>query len=405
MILSGREAILTVDDVTEKLREAVCSSKELQNVAVRGELLGFKRHTSGHSYFTILGRETRVACVLFRSNASSIVMWPKDGDEVLVRGRLDIYGARGSYQIYATTLLPLGEGAKARAKELLMNQLTAEGLFDIRHKRPLPPFPSKVAVITSPTGAALQDVVKISSTRYPAASIVVVPSLMQGLGAPAEIASAFSRCARLRDVSLVMLVRGGGNRDDLDTFDNEQVVRAVRSCPVPVITGLGHQIDKTMADMAADATAPTPSGAAERVFPDSRELTSYLNGSARSMSSHIDKILNNTFYNLDNNERRLIFNITKGVYQPASDFIENTYAAMAGTMNYRINEAEARLASTAAALQSASPLTVLSRGYAICRNEAGEMLKDAASVKERDIIAVQLRDGLIDAAVRKVVVK
>ncbi len=258
-----KDAVFTVDEVTNKIREAIYASGELQNISVKGELLGCKKHSSGHASFTVIGAEARISCVLFRSNASSVILWPKDGDEVLVRGRVDVYGARGSYQIYATTLLPLGEGAKARAREILFKQLTAEGLFDIRHKRPLPSFPRKVALITSPTGAAVQDVIKIASIRYPASELLVIPSLMQGAAASSEIKEAFSKCAALQDISLVMLVRGGGSRDDLDTFDSEEVVRAVRSCPVPVITGLGHQIDKTLSDLAADAYAPTPSGAAE----------------------------------------------------------------------------------------------------------------------------------------------
>ena len=175
-----KDAVFTVDEVTNKIREAIYASGDLQNISVKGELLGFKKHSSGHAYFTVIGAEARISCVLFRSNASSVILWPKDGDEVLVRGRVDVYGARGSYQIYATTLLPLGEGAKARAREILFKQLTAEGLFDIRHKRPLPSFPRKVALITSPTGAAVQDVIKIASIRYPASELLVIPSLMQG---------------------------------------------------------------------------------------------------------------------------------------------------------------------------------------------------------------------------------
>ena len=169
------DSIVSVDEATGQLREAICSAKNLQNLSIRGELLGFKRHSSGHVHFTLLGKETRISCVIFRSNASSIISWPKDGDEVLVRGRVDVYGARGTYQIYATTLLPL---AKARAKEMLKNKLNAEGLFDIRNKRALPQFPQKVAIITSPTGAAVQDVIKIASLRYGASRLIVIPSLM-----------------------------------------------------------------------------------------------------------------------------------------------------------------------------------------------------------------------------------
>lgn len=400
--MTEKDPVLSVDDVTNKIREAVCGSPDLQSIAVRGELLGFKRHTSGHAYFTILGKESRIACVLFRSNASQILRWPKDGDEVLVRGRLDVYGARGSYQIYASALLPLGEGAKARAKEMLKNRLTLEGLFDIRHKRPLPSFPKRVALITSPTGAALQDVIKISGIRYPSADLIVIPSLMQGMTSPQEIVAAFGKCGRIHDLSLVMLVRGGGNRDDLDAFDDEQVVRSLRSCPVPVVTGLGHQIDSTLSDLAADFAAPTPSGAAERVFPDSRELLAFLTGSARSMSAHMQKRIARASGATEDARRRMIFALAKGRLQPAEDYLSSAESTMTAAVVYRLNEAEARLGASAAALQSASPLAILTRGYAICRDGEGIVVRDAASLSQGQSINIQMRDGFVGAMVKEV---
>ncbi|MCK9340580.1 MAG: exodeoxyribonuclease VII large subunit [Synergistaceae bacterium] len=394
-----KDAVFTVDEVTNKIREAIYASGELQNISVKGELLGFKKHSSGHAYFTVIGAEARISCVLFRSNASSVILWPKDGDEVLVRGRVDVYGARGSYQIYATTLLPLGEGAKARAREILFKQLTAEGLFDIRHKRPLPSFPRKVALITSPTGAAVQDVIKIASIRYPASELLVIPSLMQGAAASSEIKEAFSKCAALQDISLVMLVRGGGSRDDLDTFDSEEVVRAVRSCPVPVITGLGHQIDKTLSDLAADAYAPTPSGAAERVFPDSKELTAYLKSSMRSMNAHINKRAAKISSDLTDSKRRLLFSITRGVYIPASEFLNNARSSLSSNITYKLSEAEAKLSSAAGTLNNLSPLSVMSRGFTVCRDAEGNMIKDASSLSEKQRVGIFFRDGKAEAEV------
>lgn len=394
-----KDAVFTVDEVTNKIREAIYASGELQNISVKGELLGFKKHSSGHAYFTVIGAEARISCVLFRSNASSVILWPKDGDEVLVRGRVDVYGARGSYQIYATTLLPLGEGAKARAREILFKQLTAEGLFDIRHKRPLPSFPRKVALITSPTGAAVQDVIKIASIRYPASELLVIPSLMQGAAASSEIKEAFSKCASLQNISLVMLVRGGGSRDDLDTFDSEEVVRAVRSCPVPVITGLGHQIDKTLSDLAADAYAPTPSGAAERVFPDSKELAAYLKSSMRSMNAHINKRAAKISSDLTDSKRRLLFSITRGVYIPASEFLNNARSSLSSNITYKLSEAEAKLSSAAGTLNNLSPLSVMSRGFTVCRDAEGNMIKDASSLSEKQRVGIFFRDGKAEAEV------
>ncbi len=397
-----KDAIFTVDEVTNKIREAIYASGELQNISVKGELLGFKKHSSGHAYFTIIGAEARISCVLFRSSASSVILWPKDGDEVLVRGKVDVYGARGSYQIYASTLLPLGEGAKTRAKEILFKQLTAEGIFDLRHKRELPLFPGKVALITSPTSAAVQDVIKIASIRYPASELLVIPSLMQGAAASSEIRDAFSRCSSLQDISLIMLVRGGGSRDDLDTFDSEEVVRAIRSCPVPVITGLGHQIDKTLSDLAADAYAPTPSGAAERVFPDSKELTAYLKSSMRSMHAHINKRTEKISSELADSKRRLLFSITRGVCIPASEFLNNAQGSLTSRVTYKMSEAEAKLTSAAGTLHNLSPLSVMSRGFTICRDSEGNMIKDVSSLSEHQRLGIYFRDGHAETEVKSI---
>lgn len=405
MNFTASNLALTVDEMTAILHETITSAKKLQNISVRGELLGFKRHTSGHAYFTILGAESRVSCVLFRSNAASIITWPKDGDEVLVRGRVDIYGARGSYQIYASNLLPIGAGAKARAREVLKKKLAKEGLFDISSKRSIPPFPEKIAVITSPTGAALQDVLKISSLRYPATELVIVPSLMQGIDAQNELLIAFNRCKSIVGLTLIMLVRGGGNRDDLDVFDDESVVRAIRLSPVPVITGLGHQIDSTLSDLAADFSSPTPSGVAERVFPDKRELMQYLQNARERMPigilSWIERLNDNILFR----QESLIFNLYKGIIEPAADFIENAYEKLKNSINYRLENAEVRLDSMISELNSLSPLNILSKGYAICKDKNGVMLKNISSFKIGNKIFLELRDGLLEATVNKITFK
>ena len=399
MIPQRRNEVMTVDEATDRIRLAVCSAPELKDLSVRGELLGFKRHASGHVYFTIVGRESRISCVMFRSNAAAVIAWPRDGDEVLVRGRIDVYGAYGSYQLYATALLPIGAGAKARAKEMLRQSLEKEGLFDLRVKRPLPRFPEKVAVITSPTGAAIQDVIKISSVRYPSARLVVVPSLMQGAAAAEEIARGFSRCAAMKDLDLVMLVRGGGSRDDLDVFDFEPVVRAVRSCPVPVVTGLGHQIDSTLCDLAADVFAPTPSGAAERVFPDRRELLLYISGTERALQNSVTSSIERLSAAAEDAKERLAFGIDRFAIAPAFDSIDNFQTDMTSNISQRLKDADMRLAHDAAALQSASPLTILAKGYSFCMHDDGAPAKDAASLKKGDRLTIMMRDGSAAATV------
>ena len=401
MIFTKSE-IITVDEMTAKIKDALSSSKDLQNISIRGELLGFKLHTSGHAYFTILGRETRVSCVLFRSNAASVVAWPKDGDEVLVRGRIDVYGARGAYQIYASTLLPLGEGAKTRAKEMLKNKLAKEGVFDPANKRPFPLFPQKVAIITSPTGAAVWDVIKISRTRFPAAELIIVPSLMQGLSANEEIAKAFQSLRYISGLSFAMLVRGGGSRDDLDTFDDETVVRAVSSSCVPVITGLGHQVDSTLADMAADAFAPTPSGAAERVFPDAKDLLRRISSSYRGMQTGVVSKVNRLSDSVETRTSRLMFNFMKCSFEPSSLALSNIQNKMTEKINKKIDSAAARLDLAARTLLGASPLNILSKGYSICSDISGFTLKSITEVTRGDKINVRMKDGLFSAIVDEV---
>lgn len=399
MLKIPQSEILTVDEVTDKVRVTLCSVPELQNLSVRGELQGFKRHTSGHVYFTLIGKNSRVSCILWRSQAASILSWPKDGDEVLVRGKLDVYGAYGSYQLYAATLLPLGAGAKARAKALLQQKLEAEGVFDVRSKRPFPRYPDKVAVITSPTSAALQDVLRISSQRWPLAELVVIPSLMQGVSAAAEITAAFAKAAKIPELSAVMFVRGGGSRDDLDVFDVEEVVRAVRACPVPVVTGLGHQIDSTLCDLAADAEAPTPSGAAEFLFPDKNEISALLEGVKETFSGAVYHRLDRAENFLGGAAERFTFSLLKGWCVPLKDTLEAQYRLLSESMRHKLVFAENSLVRLAARLNDASPLSILAKGYTVCLDGDGRMIQSVDGVTAGDKINVHFKDGSAKAII------
>ncbi|MDO4987430.1 MAG: exodeoxyribonuclease VII large subunit [Synergistes sp.] len=396
------DSIMTVDDVTARISCAVQREPELQNVSVLGELLGFKRHTSGHAYFTLIGRESRIACVLFRSYAASVLTWPKNGDEVLVRGKVSVYGAQGSYQIYAVTLLPIGAGAKARAKEETRRRLEAEGLFDPRLKRRIPRFPQRVAVITSPTGAALQDIIKLHASRFPCAEIIVVPSLMQGLDAPVNIVSAFERVRKIKDVSCVVLARGGGNRDDLDVFDNEDVVRAVRLSPVPVVTGLGHQIDSTFCDLAADLCAPTPSGAAERIFPDGDALSSALANTAHNMKNRLETRIAGTKNDLSALKRRMDAEIINSYILPEKESIKHIYESLRKDISLKVKNEETKLSAYAARLDNVSPLKLIARGYSVCTGDDGGVIRSASFLSVGDTVNVVMSDGCARCTVNEV---
>lgn len=384
-----------------QIKSVIENDPSLRDVAVTGELLDFHRHSSGHVYFTLLGRDSRISCVLFRSYTDRIFEWPKDGDSVLVTGSVEVYLKGGAYQLYAKRIMPLGLGAQARAKEELREVLSREGLFDPRHKRPLPDYPARVAVVTSPSGAAIHDVLKISGARAPFVDVVLVPALVQGFDAPEWIATALSASGRLQGVECVILTRGGGARDDLSVFDDERVVRAVRACPVPVVTGIGHQTDSSLADMAADVALPTPSAAAERVFPDSGALLSDLSLRKAAITLSAAKVCERKLAFLQRFSERL-GHFARGRVVEAENFLAGVRKEISLRAFGAVEKENAKLASAAAALDAVSPLNILGRGYAICRDVDGGMIKRVGVLDVGRPIEIQFADGKVDATVKRV---
>ena len=388
--------VQTVDELSGNIRTVITGAALLRGLAVKGEVQNFKRHGSGHVYFTLAGRESRVAAVMFRSNASTIVSWPTDGDEVIVTGNIDVYPKGGTYQLYAARIMPLGLGVQQRAREELRTALEREGLFDIRHKLPIPKCPLKVAVVTSPTGAALRDILEVSLNRAPFIDIVLIPATVQGIDAPLQVSSALGAAGRLADVQCVILARGGGAKDDLSPFDDELIVRAVRSCPLPVVTGVGHQIDNSLADLAADLALPTPSAAAEKVFPDRREMALLLRSSERLARSGTERAIERSGEKLAQIDERLSLNIRELLAGHEKFFA----GALQDIKRYILSSAgrtEAFLASASTALHAISPLAVLGRGFSICRDTKGRAIRNSAAVKPGDRISIQFHSGSAEA--------
>lgn len=392
--------IITVDELTRYLSLLFEGNELLSSILVRGSLSDFKRHSSGHVYFSIVGSNSRVSCVLFKSDAGRIPEWPCEGDEVLVEGKAGVYGARGTYQIYARNMRPLGEGAQARARKEIFDRLSREGLFDPFAKRKFPRYPSRIAIVTSPTGAAVRDVLKVSNYRFPLCSIFVVPVTVQGVESGKDIVRGIARASDIPGIESVMLVRGGGSREDLNPFDEEEVVRAVRRCKVPLITGLGHQIDRTLSDLAADLDAPTPSAAAEALFPSRLEVR----GIIRSLFDRSQRILSARLQK----ERSCLFNIQKeisGIIQHSAitPAFETLSGLRFGLLNAAKNERMmwiSALENAASALDALSPLKVLTRGFASCTKDSGELVTHVSMVNQGDELIVRVKDGSILAGVK-----
>jgi exodeoxyribonuclease VII large subunit len=319
----------------------------------------------------------------------------------MVTGSVDVYPKGGTYQLYATRILPLGAGAKSRAKEALRAALEGEGLFDIRHKRPLPKYPSKVAVITSPTGAALQDILEVSVNRSPFTDIVILPAIVQGAEAPGQIVRALAMVRRLKGAECVSLARGGGARDDLSPFDDEHVARALRSCPIPVVTGVGHQTDSSLADLAADAALPTPSAAAERVFPDREEIRALLSHRLSAISAGTLRTRERFAVKTERFCEKLTGRM-RAVLQDMEASVSQAERRAALGIGRVIERNDAALASYAAALDALSPLSTLSRGYAICCDQGGRAIKSATEIRAGDEINLRFKDGSAKAVVTSV---
>jgi exodeoxyribonuclease VII large subunit len=372
----------------------------LKSVVVSGEISEFKKHTSGHCYFTLLGEESRVACAIFKQNSGFVPKWPEDGDKVLVEGSVGLYPQRGVYQLIARRLAPLGLGAIDRARRELRERLEEEGLFSPTLKRPLPPYPSKVALITSETGAAAMDVVQVAKRRYPACEILVVGAQVQGIDAPASIVRAFSRIVTIPHLDCVLLTRGGGSREDLVPFDDERVVRAVRSCPVPVVSGVGHDVDTTLCDLAADLRASTPSAAAELVFPDGTEIGRQLLECRRRMAYGTRKQILTHRALLDHQQTTVASRMRRRLSLSAAS-LDVRLKRLASAMELRLAEAQKALAVRAASLDALSPLAVLARGFVTCERD-GERIRSAHVLSKGDRVKIRFSDGGVEAGVKKI---
>jgi exodeoxyribonuclease VII large subunit len=391
-----RETVYTVSELLGGLRRLL--EERVGRLWVVGELSDVHIARSGHIYFTLKEDACRVRCALFRSAARGLAFEPEDGLEVLVYGDVSIYEARGDLQIIARQLEPRGRGAHQLAFEQLRRRLEAEGLFDPARKRPLPPLPGHIGVVTSPTGAAIHDILEVTGRRFPAIPILIAPTRVQGEGAEDEIAEALDALGARGDVDVILLARGGGSFEDLRPFNTETVARAIVRSTVPVLCGVGHEVDVTIADLAADARAPTPSAAAELAVP---ELGVFRGDVVRAWS-RLQKApaaaVDRCSARLD--RERAALRVLAPTARVAAQRVRFQAAARALLRVARLpsDRARSRLASLGGRLDSLSPLAVLSRGYALVRRERdGAIVRAAGDVSPGERLAIRVAEADLDA--------
>ncbi len=391
--------LFSVSQINEYLQMLMDGDRILSSVLVRGEISNCKLYSSGHLYFTLKDAEGQLRAVMFRSYAARLQFAPRDGMRVIVHGRISVYGASGQYQLYADEMQPDGAGSLALQFEQLKQKLAAEGLFDEGRKRPLPPIPKRIGIITSPTGAAIHDMIHVLGRRYPLCEILLYPSSVQGASAPMELIAGLEFFGLTGVVDLIILGRGGGSAEDLWAFNDEALARAVAACPIPVISAVGHESDFTICDFAADRRAPTPSAAAEIAVPDYKDLLSGL-----SATEHrLDKALSHRI-RMDKN-RLLTLTRSPILRDPGRLLdgkrmrVDHAEQALDRAMSRLLEGKGQHLQLMTQRLRALDPLGVLLRGYAAVSNRDGRTLTRAASLQTGERIHIQFSDGVRDARV------
>lgn len=393
--------IFGVAEVNQLVKLLLDGEPMLQDVYIRGELSNYKMYPSGHHYFTLKDPEGALRCVMFRGQASRLRFRPENGMKAIAQGRITVFPRDGAYQLYCNSLTPEGAGDLAVAFEQLKAKLYAEGLFDPAHKKPLPPYPERIAIVTSSAGAAVHDMIRILRRRYPLAKAVLLPVRVQGAEAPPEIAGAI-RYADKWNIGDVMIVgRGGGSMEDLWAFNDERVARAIYQCTTPVISAVGHEPDVTIADYVADARASTPSNGAEIAVPDQEELLRWLRGAGDRMGHLESRRLDALRQRLEElSGKRVLTDHLAYVQDKRMDLL-HLQQRLGDVAQARVGDKRERFSALSAALDAMSPLKVLGRGYAVARGEDGRILKSWRDVSAGNAVSVTLGEGGFAARVEK----
>jgi exodeoxyribonuclease VII large subunit len=383
----------TVSDLTAYVRELFELDYRLQDLTVAGEISNFTHARSGHLYFTLKDEQAQLKCVMWRNAAERLRFRPEEGDAVIARGQVSVYEAGGVYQLYVSTMRPAGRGDLALAFEALKQQLAAEGLFDADRKQAIPAFPRRIGIVTSADGAALRDILNVLRRRCALVSVLIAPTLVQGPEAPDGIVRALQWLDGRDDVDSIIVARGGGSIEDLWAFSDERVARAIYAARHPVICGVGHETDFTIADFVADLRAPTPSAAAELAVPDLAELRPDVARLERALAARLDDLLAERRQRLDGLERALRHLGPQMRLASYRQRLDGVTAALERNMARRLEQLRSRQVLAAARLEAISPLATLGRGYAIVRQEDGRVVRRVAQVHTGERLDVHVADG------------
>lgn len=395
--------VLSVSQLNRYIKMNFDADENLANIFISGEISNFTNHyRTGHLYFTLKDDSAAVRAVMFNSSAKRLKFMPEDGMKVIARGRVSVYEASGQYQLYVDDMQPDGVGALNLAYEQLKEKLQKEGLFSELHKKPLPPYPEKVGVITSPTGAAVRDIINVLGRRFPYAEIVFCPVLVQGEGAHLQLTDAVNLFNSERAADIIIIGRGGGSIEDLWEFNDEGLARAVYNSEIPVISAVGHETDFTICDFVADMRAPTPSAAAELAVPDANELQ-------YALSALKNRMFLNVSSGIADRRSRLEYLTSKGALKSPDEMLSNrsqrldtAFSKMLSSYENRIGGKKVEFISAATALSKLDPMSVLMRGFAFVSDKSGKNVYSSQALAKGDKINVRFHDGSAVCEVKEI---
>lgn len=399
MLLSGNQ-IFQVNEITQLIKKSL--EQDFQDVSVEGEISNFKAASSGHCYFSLKDKDALLSAVLFRGSAMKLNFRPSDGQKVVAKGRISVYPQRGSYQLVCQSLKQAGQGDLLQLIEERKQKLALEGWFDQEKKKPLPYLPRRVAVVTSPTGAAVRDILQILERRNPGLSVCVLPAAVQGERAAHEIASQIERANLFNLGDLIIAGRGGGSLEDLMAFNEEVVVRAIGNSQLPVVSAVGHEIDVSLSDFAADLRAPTPSAAAELVTPHVDDLQRQVQTQKESIIANLENRLKEIrnqldYFKADNLRQQFNYLLEPQIYR-----LDDLREQMVQQMEYRLQREKQRLDHLQSSLEGQSPLALLDRGYVYATDQNGNPLRDSSELSEEQMIFLRLSKGSATAQIKEI---
>ncbi|GLC32434.1 exodeoxyribonuclease VII large subunit [Clostridium omnivorum] len=386
---------LTVSALNNYVKKILDSDFILSNISVKGELSNFKHHSSGHLYFSLKDDYSKINCIMFRSQASQLKFMPENGMKVVLKGRISVYEKDGTYQMYCTDMVQEGLGELYLKFQQLKDMLEREGLFDLDHKRPIPKYPRRIGVITSPTGAAVRDIINVASRRNKGVDILLYPALVQGENSSEDLIRGINALNKCEDIDVIILARGGGSIEELWSFNDEKLAYAVYNSKKPVITGVGHETDFTIVDFVSDRRAPTPSAAAELAVPNTAETLLNINGYKKLLISSLSRLIQDEKSKINFLYKSLQVNSPQNYVINQYNYIDKLNNTLYHNTKLKLSINKEYLSKLYEILQSKNPLNILNRGYAVIEDLDENVISEVERLKQQEQVKVILKDGNI----------